>query len=683
MKVSIKSWETENLRCPDMKVDLMLDGKLPRVSLIQMPNGTAKSTLLELMQICLSGSELKPEQVKDFKDPTGNPLKGFFELVLSLHDKSKKGDISMKLFFDFQRNSYRYQTNNSDFKDEDDISSGVDNVYNPPNELRPYLQKQIIELFIMSGNKVERLMSESTGASEAIEAFTGQFLLKNLSTETEQYYRSRVGGKRGGHTDDAKKRAKALEKSLEDQQKNLKKKLSDSKTDKAKADELKEAAAAKLDGLGSEDEQYKRAKDELDDALIDLTKESISARNMMANPFFISDVFSEKMIQFKENLEKLKLPSNTSSEFFIELADDSNKTCICGTEMTNDMRNYLLDHKEDYLSASYTSILNAVKGQIDLMSANADEIKDEQRWDKFEQAKTRYDKALTAYTRVVTLKQKDPQGRFQKARDDEIKYSKISEEKEKFIKLIEKNITGDEAKQIEKAVKNGAMNTLTSLPLCEKLFSKAQKDRARIEGNLSLLNAKEAFINILNDSLKESSQNITSEVMKMANKKLSILTKNDPVNITSLEGNIETNNGRKVSQGQSLASAYSFTTSLLERSANEFPLLIDHPFEGLQASTRKSISKFIPDICHQFIGFIIDSEKTSTLWDQNNINKKTGFRDIKNLDIDYKTIFRITDTTRHLAEAVPKESKIETRNCIITSDEDYFNEFQFEDEEAK
>ena len=67
----------------------------------------------------------------------------------------------------------------------------------------------------------------------------------------------------------------------------------------------------------------------------------------------------------------------------------------------------------------------------------------------------------------------------------------------------------------------------------------------------------------------------------------------------------------------------------------------------------------------------------------NNINKKTGFRDIKNLDIDYKTIFRITDTTRHLAEAVPKESKIETRNCIITSDEDYFNEFQFEDEEAK
>ena len=43
MKLSIAGWETENLRCPDMEVNLVnSSGNIPPVSLIQMPNGTGK-----------------------------------------------------------------------------------------------------------------------------------------------------------------------------------------------------------------------------------------------------------------------------------------------------------------------------------------------------------------------------------------------------------------------------------------------------------------------------------------------------------------------------------------------------------------------------------------------------------------------------------------------------------------
>ena len=681
MKVSIKSWQTENLRCPDMKVDLMSNGKIPKVSLIQMPNGTAKSTLLELMQKSLSGDPLKPSEIKEFQDPKSAPHKGFFELVLNLDDRSKKGDISLKLFFDFKNKSIKYQTNNSAFKDENDTSSGVDNNYNPPNELRPYLQKQIIELFILSGNKVERLMSESTGAIDAIEAFTGQFLLRDLLTDTNEFYKSRVGGKKGGHTDGAHKKARDLETSLARHEQKLLTRLDDLKVQKKEADELKAAAVSKLDGLGSADEQFQQASDEKKDARNSLTSETISARKMMMNPFFVSDAFAKRMIQFKANLEKLKLPSNTSSEFFLELANESNDNCVCGTTLSDEMRSYLLEHKDDYLSAGYTSILNSVKGQIDTMNANAQEYLDEDLWNNFEQAKTKFDQADTAYKRVMTLRANDPQGKFKKAAEDLSKYTSISNNCEDKIKVLEKKHSAEEAKIIEKSAKNGDLKSVTSVNLCQKLLLKAEADLAKIEGNLVLLNAKEKLVKILEYSYEESSKHITAEVMKIANKKLAILTKNDPVTITSLDGNIETNNGRDVSQGQSLASAYSFSTSLLERSKHQFPLLIDHPFEGLQAQTRKRVSKFIPEICHQFIGFIIDSEKTSTLWDQNDISKKTGFRGIDGLDIDYKTIFRITDTTRQLADAVPNESKIETKNCIITNDEEYFDAFQFEEEE--
>ena len=681
MKVSIKSWQTENLRCPDMEVDLTSNGKIPKVSLIQMPNGTAKSTLLELMKISLSGDPLKPSEVAEFQDPKTSPTKGFFELVLNLDDRSKKGDISLKLFFDFKNKSIKYQTNNSAFKDDNDTSSGVDNNYNPPNELRPYLQKQIIELFIMSGNKVERLMSESTGAIEAIEAFTGQFLLKELITDVNEFYKSQVGGKKGGHTDGAHKKARDLESSLSKHLEKLVVRLDDLKQQKKEADEQIAAAESKLDGLGSSDEQFQKATEDKKEARDSLISKTVSARNMMMNPFFVSDAFAQRMVQFKENLETLKLPSNTSSEFFLELANKSNDSCVCGTPLSDEMRSYLLAHKDDYLSAGYTSILNSVKGQIDTMNSSAQDYQNDDEWNDFEQAKSKFDRAETAFNRVMTLKAKDPTGRFKKAAEDLSTHTTVANRCEERIQILEKKHSAQDSKIIEKSVKNGDLTGVTSVDLCQKLLLKAEGDLAKIEGNLVLLNAKEKLVGILEDSYAESSKHITEEVMNIANKKLAVLTKNDPVTITSLERNIETNNGRDVSQGQSLATAYSFSTSLLERSKNQFPLLIDHPFEGLQAQTRKRVSKFIPEICHQFIGFIIDSEKTSTLWDQNDISKKTGFREIDDLDIDYKTIFRITDATRQLADAVPHNSKIETKNCIITSDEEYFDAFQFEEEE--
>lgn len=56
MRLTLLGWESSGLRCPDMVIDFRKDGKAPRVSLLQMPNGTGKTTTLDLIKAALTGA---------------------------------------------------------------------------------------------------------------------------------------------------------------------------------------------------------------------------------------------------------------------------------------------------------------------------------------------------------------------------------------------------------------------------------------------------------------------------------------------------------------------------------------------------------------------------------------------------------------------------------------------------
>lgn len=57
-QVRLLGWKASGLRCPDHEIVLTrADGKPHHVSLIQMPNGTGKTTTLELLRAAFSGPE--------------------------------------------------------------------------------------------------------------------------------------------------------------------------------------------------------------------------------------------------------------------------------------------------------------------------------------------------------------------------------------------------------------------------------------------------------------------------------------------------------------------------------------------------------------------------------------------------------------------------------------------------
>ena len=86
MNIRILSWETKGLRCPDMKVDFDQNKK---IHFVQMPNGTGKTTIINLIKHTLSNN-WENIDVNDFEDEFRDIKKGEFKLSIQSKINNKK-----------------------------------------------------------------------------------------------------------------------------------------------------------------------------------------------------------------------------------------------------------------------------------------------------------------------------------------------------------------------------------------------------------------------------------------------------------------------------------------------------------------------------------------------------------------------------------------------------------------
>src|SRR5438045_6977707 len=109
MKIRLLGWESKGLRCPDASIVLGQNaGEVPRVALIQMPNGTGKTTTLLLLKAALTG-EAKgwaPEKVMQLRRPGAKDAVGRFVVRLSVDGKPLVFDLHV----DFADGAINYRT---------------------------------------------------------------------------------------------------------------------------------------------------------------------------------------------------------------------------------------------------------------------------------------------------------------------------------------------------------------------------------------------------------------------------------------------------------------------------------------------------------------------------------------------------------------------------------------------
>ncbi|MGO7163681.1 aminotransferase class V-fold PLP-dependent enzyme [Rhizobium johnstonii] len=185
MRIDIAGWSTSGLRCPDVTIDLIGPGStVPKVTLLQMPNGTGKTTTLEMLIATLSGvaTSWDEKTVRSYRRKGDERELGMFVVSLLVDGRQ----LSIELVLDFEMGVARYRTTNPG-------SGGMVQSWQPLPAVRRFLAKEFLGLFIFNGEFAARLLDErQTAADDAIDALCQLYLLNEIGEFVEQEWSRRT-----------------------------------------------------------------------------------------------------------------------------------------------------------------------------------------------------------------------------------------------------------------------------------------------------------------------------------------------------------------------------------------------------------------------------------------------------------------------------------------------------------
>ena len=168
----------ENIREFD-KLEFCFGDESPHhVSMIQMANGTGKTTTLELIRALLSqsGKNFSPDEIADLKPKKLDADFGRVDLTVSF-DEDK---YTLTLELDYQTGEHKYYTTSAAGK-----HGGRESGLNIPPKFFSLLE--YVELFIFNGELVHDLLNhEKVSAKKAIDLLYGTRVILELATDARK-----------------------------------------------------------------------------------------------------------------------------------------------------------------------------------------------------------------------------------------------------------------------------------------------------------------------------------------------------------------------------------------------------------------------------------------------------------------------------------------------------------------
>lgn len=659
--IEIAAWKSEGLRCPDIAVDLRTSEPRPRqVTLVQMPNGTGKTTTLELLKATLSGSARywEPDEVRAFRRTRDKRQFGTFEVTLLVDSKP----LTIELMLNYRAGQVGYRTTNPG-------SGGIVSQYYIPPALGRFLSHDFLSLFIFDGEFAGRLLDDGkTEADQVVDRLCQIYLLEEASSFAYEYWRT------SAKTDTTKSQT-GLDKikrdlsSLENKEKDLERELEDTKLEigslQEDIQEFNEQIRSRVSTVEGTRQQHAEAEADREKAKHEVAIGRKELMDALRLPHALHPVIEKRLIKLHENLERLRLPENTSAQFFRELVDED--TCICGRPMDELAAREITTRADRYLDDDDAGVINALKRDIERYTRQVDDLQE----DAGHRRTLRLRDSLAEVVRVE--RQAGQRVRILTERliregDKELKqWMSAKEEKEVLLEKCNQVVEAIEGK--------GDSNTdplsTRSLKVVRESV-KATKDRiAQLEGTVRLRRQTELIQSMLKSAGIRAREHIKQQLVEMCNDRLSIILENDPLTIERIDRSIKLFGQRGASAGQTLAIGYAFLMTVLNRGKNNFPFIVDSPAGPIDTVVRRHIGRLLPQLCSQFVGFTINTEREA-------------FADVlaKQVpDIRLLTIFRKTAGTRHILEALPQGRFSETENAVLVDDKDYFFDFDIEEEE--
>lgn len=590
MKMSILYFEYKNIRkFKDLKIPFVdQNNNVIKNTFLMMGNGTGKTTSMSLIKGLLDGSAEKwsRDKVKSFAPISRTENEGSFSIAVK-----------------FDERKYIYKLNlhfgeGKAFIETTALPKGKEKGLILPEALNGVFSAEFVRRFVFDGEQAAKSMDSSS--NEAEETIKYLYRLDKLdeilalNQRILQNIQSAESGKRG--TDSSIKnlnsRKEKIEKALSKlviNQAELRKEeqeLSDSLN-------VKEKQKADLDGknkeLNSEKVEIEKLQKE-NAGKIDVKISEILS--ILKSPARVSKKLCDDMLLLGNSMKKLKLPKSISRDFFKELADAPK--CICGRCIGDYEKEQILKNAEQYLGSDQQAVLNEIKSS--LMASEYDEA----LVNAYAELKELLENRKKLEQRYLTNAEKLLKAGGKSAQELHISIKDLSEK----IGVVRSKLTTIESN-------DETDNSLTP----SNNIVKAEKKIAEYEGQIAsatrthiALERKNIVEEIIQKIKDVATNALKEEILRKTNEKLSLVIKDDVIEVENIDRYIKLKGKSGASEGQTLSIAYCFLGTLFEDSELEFPFVIDSPCGSMDLSKRKAIADIVPDVFNQLIAFVTSAE---------------------------------------------------------------------------
>jgi DNA sulfur modification protein DndD len=592
MRLDLLGWRIEGLRSADFEISLTDEnGRVPRVALIQMPNGTGKTTTLQCLRAALTGEAISwtPDEVRSFRK-TANDAAGTGRFDVRLRVDARL--VTFGMVFDFTEGQITYQTT---------FGRGQNDRWVPPPELRRFLNPHFVNLLVFDGELPEQLLDRSeTRAEAAIEAFFQLYLLDEASDSVDEVWRRQTRGITATDQTGLTRRRNKVEQirthlaALQRRREAIDEELQDLAPEIGRIESEIQTHISSVEGLQSE---YEDVQARLTGADERLTGQLDKLMTAVRQPQLAHPSFSSNLTALLTHLDQLRLPESTSREFFDELAVADE--CICGRPLDDHTREELRRRAEHYLASDISGIINHLKLEIRRYVLDAEppqQPTDDQAGavvDAVHNRDTISTEKETIHRQLIQAGGTEVQQK--QVQLDELKQRRnaLREEYEELAR--EPRLADDETSRCIKAVRNQ--------------LDEAEQRLAEVTDTVQLRADKELIQRILHKARQRAEAAIKDSVIFDVNQTLDRLLPEHRVRVEGLARSIVLEGRGGASMGQTLAVGYAFLSTLFHRGHNEFPFIVDAPVIALDSNVRREVGTYLPSVCSQFAAFVLDTER--------------------------------------------------------------------------
>lgn len=594
MDVRILGWTYKNIRgMRDAEIKL---GEPPaQWTLIQMPNGTGKTTTLHLMRLTLSGDVPEPQVVRSFR-PDDVTHDGEFKLRLMID-----GDNCwLYLKFNFVDGTVQHFTSRASI-----ASGGFEPGRRLKHNLQDLLTPEFTRLFVFDGELAKSIRDLSKDeASRAIRTLYRIDRIKLLqvaaqrilTAEQEANVRTERGlGNIAGRLNTA---GSKLEK-LKIKKKELEKSRAELGTRITALDAKMRERISSHSGLSQRLDEVTAKRSEISTNLLALTSQ---VTDISRNPAAIAQVVQDRLHDLANRLQQLKLPKTTSAEFFRELA--LAPECICGRPIGPSERLQIGARASEYLGENQVAVINAMKDALRhsvadprVLAGLVDKIKVLMRQRK---------EADHEFDRLCAEREEQGDKEVEAIRLELATCRSTLEDQEGAFAALTATSKVDQ--------QNHGVDWNGNISLCEKQVAEAREALSSATKTLRLMQQSTFVQEALAAVEKSAYERLRDRVQKSTNTKLAKLIPGEGIRVSQIDSSLVLSSdslARKesVSEGQGLAVAYAFLASLFEDAPYRLPFVVDSPAVSLDTQVRREVADLIPDLFGQAIFFVISSER--------------------------------------------------------------------------